>query len=397
VDLDLLIAEMIADLPREPIMDYDRVERIPSGSIALDHAISGGWPRGRWSLLWGEEGAGKSTVTFFSAAAVLKSNPGASVAYIDTEGGLDGTYLDKFNIDRSRFVVWRPDTTEETWNLARALIKKNLFWIIILDSVGMMTSALEKSGNIGDDTVAINARLNKDFFTRTTNELTLAKTLDVSTGEIMPLPPVFLMTNHITKKIGVMYGSPDNMPGGTKLRNALSVIIKLKKPIEADYRFSGEQLIAINHSGVVTKCKVGPPKRELEFTVRQDAYSGIDNVPAYIDLAIKAGLFQNSRGKPYKNMKSDPWLNGEAIPIGGITVTKDVKSPKPVTKQKLELLLYMDDLWYNRVKDLVERYVYNGNISETQQSDTEGSDSSDVQGWSDAEHEAAERDPGLQS
>ena len=44
---------------------------LSSGSLALDLILGGGWPGGRWSVAFGGEGAGKSTLSFFAIAAAM--------------------------------------------------------------------------------------------------------------------------------------------------------------------------------------------------------------------------------------------------------------------------------------------------------------------------------------
>src|SRR5256885_15477887 len=57
----------------------EKIDAIPSGSIALDLALGvGGYPRGRVVEIYGPEASGKTTPTLHAVAAGQKSGGGAA-------------------------------------------------------------------------------------------------------------------------------------------------------------------------------------------------------------------------------------------------------------------------------------------------------------------------------
>src|SRR2546428_8007038 len=62
----------------------DKVDSIPSGSIAIDLALGvGGYPRGRVVEIFGPEASGKTTLALNAVAAVQRA--GGAAAVIDAE------------------------------------------------------------------------------------------------------------------------------------------------------------------------------------------------------------------------------------------------------------------------------------------------------------------------
>jgi RecA/RadA recombinase len=206
-----------------------------------------------------------------------------------------------------------------------------------------MASAAEVAGEIGDNTVANNARLNKDFFTRVTPELAESGT-------------VVVLTNHITYKIGTQ-GDPENMPGGQKVKYAPSLIVKMYKPVGNQIMVKGEDVTGVVHRGKVIKNKVGPPMRQFSFLVRQGEFFGIDPVDEAATLSFKLGVFQKEDGSPYEN-RGNPYFLGEALDIDSIDVPASVKKDK--TLYKVKMLLYGDhDLFY-KVEAAVREAISGG-------------------------------------
>ena len=69
----------------------EKVDAIPSGSIALDLALGvGGYPRGRVVEIYGPEASGKTTLTLHAVAAVQKA--GGTAEFIDAETALDSQW-----------------------------------------------------------------------------------------------------------------------------------------------------------------------------------------------------------------------------------------------------------------------------------------------------------------
>jgi recombination protein RecA len=346
MSFDMLSEEVVMTLAKlgiNPLLNYPNIPRLPTGSLTLDHAISGGWPMGRWLMLWGEFSSGKTTTLLVSAAKAQELYPDKYVGFIDTEHALDPIWVKNLGVDMQRFVLVRPNTTEQAHNQCRAMIKSGLFSLIGFDSIGMVASAAEVAGDIGDNTVANNARLNKDFFTRVTPELTESGT-------------VVVLTNHITYKIGGN-GDPENMPGGQKVKYAPSIIVKMYKPVGNQIMIKGEDVTGVVHRGKIIKNKVGPPMRSFSFLVRQGEFFGVDPVDEAATLSFKLGVFQKQDGAVFEG-SGNPYFGGEPLDINSVNVPASVKKDK--TLYKVKMLLYGDhDLFY-KVEAAVREAISGG-------------------------------------
>ena len=103
-------SQVIADVPV-----------IPTGSLALDHALGvGGIPRGRVIELFGPESSGKTTLALHIVAEAQKQ--GGIAAFVDAEHALDVMYARKLGVNCDDLLVSQPDTGEQALEIAEVLV-----------------------------------------------------------------------------------------------------------------------------------------------------------------------------------------------------------------------------------------------------------------------------------
>ncbi len=101
------------------------VSAIPSGSLAVDHALGvGGFPRGRVVEIYGPESSGKTTLTLHIIAEAQKL--GGYAAFIDAEHALDPTYARALGVDIDNLLVSQPDCGEQALEIASSLAARTL-------------------------------------------------------------------------------------------------------------------------------------------------------------------------------------------------------------------------------------------------------------------------------
>jgi len=91
-------------------------KRMPTGSSSLDSQLSGGLTTGELVLVYGESGAGKTTLALCTAAQLLIHDPGAKVVYIDSDGKFTPTRLTQMTSSEDalrRLIYIRPTNFEE--------------------------------------------------------------------------------------------------------------------------------------------------------------------------------------------------------------------------------------------------------------------------------------------
>src|SRR5262245_65301897 len=119
----------------------ERVEVIPTGSLALDEALGvGGYPRGRIVEVFGPESSGKTTLTLHAIAEVQAA--GGIAAFIDAEHAFDVRYARAIGIDLKRLLVAQPDCGEQGLEIAEALTRWAGVDHVVTDSMAaIVTSA----------------------------------------------------------------------------------------------------------------------------------------------------------------------------------------------------------------------------------------------------------------
>src|SRR5256886_9076665 len=169
-----------------------RVSAISSGALSLDLALGvGGMPRGRIVEVFGPESSGKTTLLYHLLAEAQKT--GGICAFIDAEHSIDPAYAKRIGVDIDELLVSQPDHGEQALEIADVLIRSGAVDIVAVDSVAALTPRAELEGQMGDQTVGLQARLMSQALRKLAGNLNRANT-------------VCVFTNQIREKVGVMFG-----------------------------------------------------------------------------------------------------------------------------------------------------------------------------------------------
>jgi recombination protein RecA len=176
-----------------------RVNAIPTGALSLDLALGiGGVPRGRIVEVFGPESSGKTTLIYHVLAEAQKL--GGVCAFIDAEHAMDPLYAREIGVDIDELLVSQPDYGEQALEIADMLVRSGAVDVVAIDSVAALTPRAELEGQMGDQTVGLQARMMSQAMRKLAGNLNRTQTLCI-------------LTNQIREKIGVMFGSPDTQPG----------------------------------------------------------------------------------------------------------------------------------------------------------------------------------------
>ncbi|MBI4117350.1 MAG: recombinase RecA [Parcubacteria group bacterium] len=263
------------------------VDVVPTGSISLDIALGVmGMPRGRVVEIYGPESSGKTTLALHVVAEAQKQ--GGQAAFVDAEHALDPEYAKKIGVQINDLLISQPDYGEQALEIVETLIKSGAMDVIVVDSVAALTPKAEIDGDMGQQHVGLQARLMSHALRKLTAILARSKT-------------VLIFINQIRMKIGIMFGNPEDTPGGRALKFYSSVRIDVRRIAQVQ---SGEKIIGGRHRAVVKKNKVAPPFRQAEFDILYN--EGISKFSDLVNSGVKYGILA----------RSGAWYNFDKIKLG---------------------------------------------------------------------------------
>lgn len=254
-----------------------KIERTPSGSLGLDLALGGGWPKGRIIEIYGPESSGKSTLALHAIAEVHKL--GGMAAYIDAEHAFDPVYAEAIGVEidnDDKFLFSQPMSGDEAVEIARGLITTGKVNLVIIDSVAAMIPRAELVGDVGDSKMGLHARL-------------MSQAMRMLAGEISKTKTTVIFINQLRDKIGVMFGSPETTTGGNALKFFASIRCDVRRVSQEK---EGDLVVANKTRVKIIKNKTYPPFRNCEFNIVFG--KGIDSFAEVIDKAVEYNIIKKS-------------------------------------------------------------------------------------------------------
>jgi len=171
-------------------------EVISTGSLGLDLALGiGGLPKngGKIIEIYGWESSGKSTITQTIMGNFQKA--GQKCLLINGEDSLDEKYATALGISLGDLFVVQLDehAGEGAYNKMEKLVETGEFGIVVIDSYNALQPLKIVSGEVGDSTLGLHARMLNQAVMK-------ANTLAAKYGTL------FIFIGQLREKIGVMFG-----------------------------------------------------------------------------------------------------------------------------------------------------------------------------------------------
>jgi len=306
---------------------------IPTGSIVLDFLIGGrpnqygvapcpGVPRAKIFNLYGNAGAGKTTLALTTAASIC--NAGGTCVYIDWENEIEPRYAARLGVpvqDTSKFLLMQPNTLEEGMKIMVQMASEGVD-LIVVDSVGagvpedLYNRSVEEEG--AQARIGLNAAKWSQFLPKFKSIVAKSNTAVIGISQLR-------------KTIDKSGHGPDSAAQGgeawkyySAVRMSLRVYQKEKaKQFNALLGKSEDTVVGTSVLAKLDKCKVSDSvHHEAKFFLRSGF--GIDNTRSVIDLASTYKIID----------KSGSWFEWEAAPGGKIRAQGMDGMIKLVTEQK---------------------------------------------------------------
>lgn len=231
-----------------PMTEYPDIEFVTSGVKEID-AITGGYPRGRITELYGKKSVGKTTLMMYMLAKISQDY---KVLFMDAENALNKVRLVEVGADISKIDFTSTSILEDIGQIILDNLKK--YDVIILDSVAGTITKTEAQSEIGDHVVGVKGKVMNSIFSRRLPEV-VAKS-----------GCTLLLINQLRDSFSP-YGDRTYTPGGKAIEYAASLRISLNTT-KADLITKDGVKIGHKVQVVVTKSKVSKPYAETSFTLK---------------------------------------------------------------------------------------------------------------------------------
>jgi recombination protein RecA len=301
---------------------------LPSGIADLDLKLGGGWPIGRLNVLYGAQSSGKSIIALLTIAnaqkfcikcctpfdektkCACKKCQGCKTLYVDAENYWTNEWATAIGIKEEDVFLAHPRHLEEAFDIVDIFLREEAVDVIVFDSIAGLSPKGEKEGTMEEWQTGLIPRVYTKFLRKWGSDL---KELEAEGRKL----PMTLIINQIRKKVGVMYGNPEIMPGGDAQYFAATTIVRAtKKGIEMSHDKADPQPMYQTIRFKVEKSKASPVHREGVFEVAINKYldkdgklhniGDIDNVNVLMTYVERFELLTGKSGeyvlaeKPFK-------------------------------------------------------------------------------------------------
>jgi len=233
------------------------VRRLPTGIFEFDFYIGGGFPCGRYSIVYGPESSCKTNLALKAVATAQKLPPPVNKAvWVNVEQSFDPFWAEKMGVDTKNLLVVNAGYGEEAIDLCDALVRAEDVAILVVDSMAGLIASKEIAQSVENYDIGSSALLIK----RMVNKLMIAFCEEAKRDH----DPCVILINQTRFKPGVLFGDPETMPGGEAQKFLSSLRVRVRATNIID-NASSTLLFKETHA-VIKKAKV--PVRAVNFTFK---------------------------------------------------------------------------------------------------------------------------------
>lgn len=268
-----------------------KVPTVSTGSISLDVALGrGGMGLGRVYEIYGPNSAGKSTLAANVIIQAQKRN--FKCCYVDAEHAVDPLLFRNYGVNIDTLDLVQAFNGEENLDVLEMLIQSGAYKVAVVDSVSSLIPSAEAEAEIGDDHIALLARLMSKALRRLTPITNRAGCL-------------LIFINQLRMKIGT-YGNPETTTGGEALNFYTTGRIYVRGPESKARRIvdpSTAEVIGHKTEFEIIKNKLAAPFRKAEINLiygkGYDLHWETLNLAADLAVVEKAGSWYKYNGESF--------------------------------------------------------------------------------------------------
>lgn len=195
------------------------VERLPTDVFAFDLASGGGFPIGKMSIVYGPESSGKTNLVLKALGNAQRREQDKKVVFVDVEHSFDAKWAATLGVNVNDIVLLHPDFGEQAIDMVEAFTQAIDVSTVVVDSLAALTPVKQAESSADRTQVGGNAMLIGDLMRKCLYSMSRMAKQDHY--------PTLLMVNQVRTKIGVMFGDPENQPGGHYLRHMSGLTVRI--------------------------------------------------------------------------------------------------------------------------------------------------------------------------
>jgi len=227
--------------------DEPEKPHLPFGVKEIDDFVGGGILGGNFTIIYGAESVGKSTLAYTQIAELQKKK--LVCCLLDLEHSFDPKYAKLLEVDIDKLILISPNNAEAAMDITIKLSKEKLVNYIVLDSVQALTPLGENETKKGiekpmeKDEMALLARRMGKFLRRTASFVYKAKIGFLFIGQTR------------TQGIGTFF-TRQGLSGGHALKHWASLILNIRHGMKANAPKKGKKILGFQSVIKIEKHKI---------------------------------------------------------------------------------------------------------------------------------------------
>ena len=214
---------------QEKAGDKPRICKTSFSKFNDDVLKIGGLPYGRVIQFFGPDHSGKTLLAIHATACAQKENPEKISIYIDTELTFDNEWAKALGVDLDRLLLLQGNDAEKELGDALKAIESGAVCSLVIDSIGNLDEDASTGAELFDTKVVKGVTERKH---KTIPGL-FAKVMTSFNKKLIPAikkhEVLFIATNQVRSKIGVLYGPTEDFPGGWSWKHNITLSLQCRK------------------------------------------------------------------------------------------------------------------------------------------------------------------------